>query len=97
MATVSRGSTSERYRFRDELIKHGMRHSVNRPGFCTDNTHMGSFFHSLKAELIRGRAFNNEQELRYALNSYINQFYNHQRMHSGIGYLPPAEFEKTAA
>ena len=94
---TDRGIEYMAYRFRDELKKYGMLHSVNRPGHCTDNAHMESFFHSLKAELIRGRGFKDEKELRYALNSYINQFYNHKRMHSGIGYLSPAEFENIAA
>ncbi len=94
---TDRGIEYTAYRFRDELSKYGIRHSVNRPGFCTDNAHMESFYHSLKAEMIRGRVFKSEQELRYSLNSYINQFYNHKRLHSGIGYLPPAEFERIAA
>lgn len=94
---TDRGIEYTAYRFRDELKKHGIRHSVNRPGFCTDNAYMESFFHTLKAELIRGRKFKGESELRFALNSYINQFYNHRRMHSGIGYLPPAVFECMAA
>lgn len=38
-----------------------------------------------------------EDELRKALGSYINQFYNSQRMHSGIGYVPPAVLERMAA
>lgn len=58
---------------------------------------MESFFHSLKAELIRGRMFKSEKELRLALNGYINQFYNHQRLHSGIGYQPPAIYERMLA
>lgn len=94
---TDRGIEYTAYRFRDELMKHGIRHSVNRPGRCTDNAHMESFFHSLKAELIRGRTFKGENEMRYALNSYINRFYNHQRMHSGIGYTTPADFERLAA
>lgn len=94
---TDRGIEYTAYKFQDELIKHGMRHSVNRPGHCTDNAHMESFFHSLKAELIRGRNFKTENELRYALNSYINRFYNHQRIHSGIGYTNPANFERMAA
>lgn len=94
---TDRGIEYMAYRFRDELKKHGICHSVNRPGICTDNAHMESFFHTLKVELIRGRRFRNEAELRCALNSYINQFYNHRRMHSGIGYLPPAVFESMAA
>jgi len=83
--------------FRKELEKHKIRPSVNRLGYCTDNGHMESYFHSLKAELIRGRRFNSMGELRYALNSYINHFYNTKRLHSGIGYCSPIEFEKIAA
>jgi len=83
--------------FRNELKKHGISASVNRLGKCTDNAHMESFFHSLKAELIRGRVFNNMKELRKALSGYINQFYNRKRMHSGIGYLSPMEFESMVA
>lgn len=94
---TDRGIEYAAYRYQDELSKHGIRHSVNRLGYCTDNAHMESFYHSLKAELIRGRVFKSEQELRYCLNSYINQFYNHKRLHSGIGYLPPSEFERIAA
>ena len=83
--------------FRKVLEDHGMNYSVNRLGVCTDNGHMESYFHSLKTELIRGRRFSNMNELRYALNSYINHFYNKKRLHSGIGYLSPMEFEKIAA
>ncbi len=83
--------------FRKVLKKHNMKPSVNRLGFCTDNGHMESYFHSLKAELIRGRKFNSMKELRYALNSYINHFYNKKRLHSGIGYCSPIEYEKIAA
>jgi len=61
------------------------------------NAHMESFFHTLKAELIRAREFASERELRLALKSYINRFYNHKRLHSGIGYRPPAEFERMVA
>lgn len=41
--------------FRDVLKKHNFKPSVNRLGYCTDNGHMESYFHSLKAELIRGK------------------------------------------
>ncbi|PHS22549.1 MAG: IS3 family transposase [Methylophaga sp.] len=79
--------------FRKVLKKHHMKPSVNRLGFCTDNGHMESYFHSLKAELIRGRTFNSMKELRTALNSYINHFYNKKRLHSGISYCSPVEYE----
>jgi transposase InsO family protein len=93
---TDRGIEFAAFRFRDALRDHGIRASLNRPGHCTDNAHMESFFHSMKAELIRGRKFQSEKELRNSLNSYINQFYNHKRLHSGIGYHHPAEYEQLA-
>jgi putative transposase len=94
---TDRGIEYTGFRFQDVLKQHGLLRSVNRLGMCTDNAHMESFFHTLKAELTRGRAFRSEKELRLALNSYINQFYNHKRLHSGIGYCTPAEYENMAA
>ena len=91
---TDRGIEFAAFRFRDILLKHGIRASVNRPGHCTDNAHIESFFHTMKVELIRGNKFNSERELRSCLNSYINQFYNHKRLHSGIGYYSPAEYEQ---
>jgi len=94
---TDRGSEFTGKGLRKVLAKHKIAASVNRLGYCTDNGHMESFFHSLKTELIRGRKFNSMPELRYALNSYINHFYNKKRLHSGIGYLSPVEYEKRAA
>lgn len=94
---TDRGVEYTAYKYKNKLVELGMRPSLNRAGHCTDNGHMESFFHSLKTELIRGRVFKSEKELRYALASYINQFYNYQRLHSGIGYLPPAVYEQMAA
>ena len=94
---TDRGIEYTAYRYQDILKKYGMVSSYNRPGYCTDNAHMESFYHSLKGELIRGRQFENIEELRLALNSYINQFYNHKRLHSALGYQSPAVYEKMAA
>jgi transposase InsO family protein len=94
---TDRGIEYTAYKFRNAVEKHGFTSSFNRPGKCTDNAHMESFFHSMKGELIRGRVFRSEKELRYALNQYINHFYNHKRLHSGIGYHAPAEYERMAA
>jgi len=35
--------------------------------------------------------------LKYALGRYINDFYNRTRLHSGIGYCSPMEYERIAA
>ena len=94
---TDRGIEYTAHRFKEAIMEKGFSPSFNRPGFCTDNAHMESFFHSMKGELIRGRVFRSEKELRYALNQYINHFYNHKRLHSGIGYHAPAEYERMAA
>jgi len=60
----------------------------------TDNAHIEPFSHTLKTELIPGNKFNNELDLHLSLKSYINKFYNHKRIHSGIAYNSPAEFEE---
>jgi len=83
--------------FQDVLKKHSLKHSLNRLGHCTDNGHMESFFHSMKAELIRGRTYKLEDDLRYDLKKYINHFYNQKRLHSGISYYSPVEYEALAA
>ncbi|MFT6903651.1 MAG: putative transposase [Oleiphilaceae bacterium] len=83
--------------YQNELKRNGMVHSLNRAGQCTDNAHMESFFHSMKAELIGGNIFNNVLELRYAVGNYINKYYNAKRLHSGIDYCSPIEYETLTA
>lgn len=80
--------------FQKLLRENGFRHSLNRPGHCTDNAFMESFFHSLKAELIRGTVYRGVKELRRELATYINQFYNTVRLHSGLDYVSPIEYER---
>jgi putative transposase len=67
--------------------------SVRGPG---DNAHAESFFHSLKAELIRGARFATDRTLRTALTSYI-RYYNTVRLHSGLHYHSPLAFERGVA
>lgn len=83
--------------YRRLLKKHSIRQSFNRPGHCTDNAHMESFFHSLKGELIRGNTFDTHGRLRNAMAGYINNFYNTVRLHSGLEYMSPIEYEQRAA
>jgi putative transposase len=78
------------------LKHHGFRASMNRAYHSQDNAHMESFFHSMKAEWIRGRSFQSFDDLESSLRVYI-RFYNGYRLHSGIDYHTPMEYEKKAA
>ena len=79
--------------YRNQLARLGITQSMNRPGKMNDNAHMESFFHSMKAEDLNGRQFDDDDHLRQAIRSYI-AFYNQQRLHSALGYLPPVVFER---
>lgn len=70
--------------------------SMNRPGKMTDNAHMESFFHSFKSDVYHGLRFKTERTLRKMLRSYL-PFYNQKRLHSGLNYVSPVEYEKRAA
>jgi putative transposase len=88
-----RGIEYGAYRYKAMLGERGIRSSMNRPGHPGDNAHMESFFHSMKAEWIRGKTFNTFTELDVAVKQYI-RFYNHHRLHSGLDYRTPVEYER---
>lgn len=89
-----RGIEYSAFKYQDKLKEHGIIPSMNRPGHCQDNAHMESFFHSLKAELIKGSQIDSVGELRGRLKNYINHFYNKKRLHSGLDYRSPLEYEQ---
>ena len=97
MLHTDRGVEYRALDYQKVLKKHGIIHSLSRPGKCTDNAHMESFFHTLKTELIRGASFQTTDKLKYAIARYINDFYNRKRLHSGIDYHSPMEYERIAA
>jgi len=78
--------------FKEKLRQHGFIQSMNRPGSMNDNAHIESFFHSLKLEGLYKQTFHSDRPLRSSLQSYLH-FYNQQRLHSSLQYLPPASFE----
>lgn len=78
--------------FRERLQQLQITQSMNRPGKVTDNAFMESFFHSMKADVIHGNTFNEDQQLHSVLRSYF-PFYNHSRMHSSLNYVSPAKYE----
>jgi len=71
--------------------------SMSRKGNCWDNAVAESFFSTLKLELIHRRTWRDVHEVRQAVFEYIEVFYNRRRLHSSLGYKPPAQVEKEYA
>lgn len=84
------------HEYRDLVIQAGMRRSMSRRATPLDNAAMESFFHTLKAELVRKRVFRDKIEAVAEIVEYV-EFYNHERLHSALSFQSPIEYEKLHA
>ena len=75
------------------LETHKIRHSYSLKGTPYDNAGIESFHASLKKEQVYTTTYSDFEEANRALFSYIEGFYNRNRIHSSIGYLTPQEYE----
>ena len=89
------GSQYTSVAFGNRCRQAGVRPSMGSVGDCYDNALCESFFASLECELIDRRRFATRYEARTALFEYIEGFYNTHRRHSSLGYLSPANFERS--
>jgi transposase InsO family protein len=79
--------------YRAALAELGITVSMSRKGNCWDNAVAESFFSTLKNEIIYRKPWKTRVELHSAVFEYIEAFYNRRRLHSAVGYRPPAEVE----
>ncbi len=66
---------------------------MSRKGNCYDNAQAESFFSRFKAELVENGIFASVEDVRSEVFSYVEGYYNRIRLHSGLGYKSPLEFE----
>ena len=88
-----RGSQYASTNFRELLRTNCFRQSMSAKGNCYDNAQAESFFSRFKAELIEGGMFESVEEAQSEVFSYIEGYYNRVRLHSGLGYKTPLEYE----
>lgn len=69
----------------------GITRSLSGPGNPYDNAVVESANRLVKKELIHRNVYTNVEQLRSDVNRYV-WWYNHQRLHSTLGYLSPVEF-----
>jgi putative transposase len=89
-----RGSQYTSTEFRALLKAHHGVQSLSRKGQCWDNAVGESWFATLKEELIHRQSWTTIAQVHRAVVEFIEIFYNHQRLHSSLGYLTPVEFEQ---
>ncbi len=78
----------------DELMRHGFLISMARTGNPYENAKMESFFKTLKHEEVNLCQYETYQDVVTRLPYFLEDVYNHKRLHSALGYRPPNEFEE---
>jgi len=53
-----------------------------------------SWMKTLKSEEVYRQEYRDLAEARKSIVQFIDRIYNQQRLHSALGYRPPAEFER---
>ena len=59
-----------------------------------DNAGCESFMKSLKYEEVLRNEYRDVGDARRSIQCFLEQVYNEKRLHSALGYQPPAEFEQ---
>lgn len=69
--------------------------SMSRQGNPYDNAKAESFIKTLKVEEVYMYEYENIGEAYSRIGHFLEQVYNQKRLHSALGYVPPAEFEQS--
>lgn len=95
VAHSDRGSQYASEHYQRRLAEERIVCSMSRRGNCWDNAPMESFFASLKKELVHDEDYATRDEATASIFEYVEAFYNRVRRHSSLGYVAPAEYERT--
>jgi putative transposase len=80
--------------YTDLLKQHGAKISMSRKGNPYDNAACESFLKTLKYEEVYRQEYRDLVEARSSIERFLEKIYNQKRLHSALGYCPPAEFER---
>ena len=89
-----RGSQYCSDEFQTALKAYGMKSSMSRKGNCWDNAPTESLWGRLKVGRLHGRRFATRREAKDEVMNWL-MFYNHERLHSTLGYVSPMAYEQS--
>ncbi len=77
----------------ERLEAAGAKVSMSAKAKPRDNAKAESFFRTLKVEEVYLQEYSDFEQASACLESFIENVYNQKRLHSSLGYVPPAEYE----
>ena len=89
-----RGSQYASGDYTDLLKARGCQISMSHKASPWENGGCESWMKTLKYEEVFRQEYRDLAEARSCLERFIEKVYNQQRLHSALGYRPPAEFEQ---
>ena len=80
--------------YTDLLKQHGAEISMSRKANPYDNAACESFMKTLKYEEVYRSEYRDLADAYAQIGEFLERVYNLKRLHSALGYVPPAEFER---